>query len=102
MYRRFFALLILLLPLLGQNAPDPTDVQGWYSKGVQEYQAGRYPEAIAAFQNVVNLHPSDGKARLYLATAWMAQYIPGSDDPENLVRAAKAEQEFNQALLIDP
>jgi TonB family protein len=72
------------------------------NKGVQEYKGARYAEAAAAFQNAVNLNPSNGPARLYLATTWMAQYIPGSDDPENLVRAAKAEQEFNQALLIDP
>ena len=102
MCRTLCALLVLIFPLLGQNAPDPADWREWLNKGVREYKAARYPEATVSFQNAVNLNPSDASARLYLATAWMSQYIPGADAPENLARAAKAEQEFRQVVLIDP
>jgi len=91
-----------MFPLLGQNAADPVDWRGWLNKGIREYKDARYPEAVASFQKAVDLNPSEAKARLYLGTAWMSQYIPGADSPENLARAAKAEQEFNQVLLIDP
>jgi tetratricopeptide (TPR) repeat protein len=102
MFRSICALSVLMFPVLGQNAPDPADWRGWLNKGVREYKGARYPEAVASFQKAVDMNPSEATARLYLATAWMSQYVPGSDSPENLARAAKAEQEFNQALLIDP
>jgi TonB family protein len=102
MCRTLCALLALMFPLVGQNAPDPADWREWLNKGVREFKNARYPEAVVSFQRAVDMNPSDAAARLYLGTAWMSQYIPGSDSPENLARAAQAEQEFNQAFLIDP
>jgi tetratricopeptide (TPR) repeat protein len=41
------------------------------------------------------------RARLYLASAWMSRYIPGSETPENLEVANKVEVELRQALQIE-
>jgi tetratricopeptide (TPR) repeat protein len=39
---------------------------------------------------------------LYLATAYMSQYIPGAESPENQQNAQAAEQEFLKVLEKDP
>src|ERR1700721_4240251 len=40
--------------------------------------------------------------RLYLATAYMSQYIPGADSPENLQLAKEAKEEFQKVLEKNP
>ena len=40
--------------------------------------------------------------RLYLATAYAQQYIPGVETPENLAMATKAIDQYNQILGMDP
>jgi tetratricopeptide (TPR) repeat protein len=50
----------------------------------------------------VQLDPSFSTARLYLATAYMNQYIPGADSPENNQMAQAALEEFLRVLENDP
>jgi tetratricopeptide (TPR) repeat protein len=47
------------------------------------------------------LDPEFSTARLYLATAYMSQYIPGAESPENQQNAQAAEQEFLKVLEND-
>src|SRR5579872_3789000 len=47
------------------------------NKGVQAYKNAKFEEAINRFQNAVALDPSLLNARLYLATAYAQQYVPG-------------------------
>lgn len=81
---------------------DPVDWQGWLDKGIEAYKSARYQEAAEAFQKAVELNPSGVQPHLYLASAWMVQYIPGGDFPGNLELAGKAEVEFKRALELDP
>jgi tetratricopeptide (TPR) repeat protein len=53
------------------------------NKGVLAYKNAKYEEAINHFQQAVSLDPTLLNARLYLATAFAQQYIPGADAPEN-------------------
>ena len=53
------------------------------NKGVQAFRNAQYPEAVEHFKTAVELDPTYANARLYLATAYMQQYIPGADSPEN-------------------
>ena len=92
-------LMLVASPLLAQ---DPVDARGWLNRGVSEFKAARYPEAVAAFQRAVQSDPSFVTARLYLGTAWMQQYIPGAQTPENQAMAAAADQEFRGVLEMDP
>jgi cytochrome c-type biogenesis protein CcmH/NrfG len=45
------------------------------NQGVQAFRSARYPDAVLAFQRAVDLDPSSLNARLYLATAYMQQYV---------------------------
>ncbi|HLH07878.1 MAG TPA: tetratricopeptide repeat protein [Terriglobales bacterium] len=72
------------------------------NKGVQSYKNAKYEEAIERFKNAVALDPSLINARLYLATAYAQQYIPGADTPENNRMAEQAIQEFKNVLDRDP
>jgi tetratricopeptide (TPR) repeat protein len=72
------------------------------NKGVQAFKNARYDEAIEHFNQAVELDPSNPNARLYLATSYFVQYIPGAESPENLEYAKKAKDEFMRVLQQDP
>ena len=72
------------------------------NKGVQSYKNSRYEEAIGHFKNAVSLDPSLLNARLYLATAYAQQYIPGAETVENKRMASSAIDEYKQVLARDP
>ena len=48
------------------------------------------------FKKAVALDPTNLNGRLYLATAYMSQYIPGAESPENMQLAKEAKEEFMQ------
>jgi Tfp pilus assembly protein PilF len=72
------------------------------NKGVQAYKNAQYPQAVENFKRAVELDPAFPTARLYLATAYMSQYIPGADSPENMQMAQAAHDQFNKVLEQDP
>lgn len=72
------------------------------NKGVQSYKNAQYPQAVEYFEKAVQLDPKYPMARLYLATAYMSQYIPGADSPDNLRNAQAAHEEFLRVLDQDP
>lgn len=71
------------------------------NKGVQAFKTAKYNAAVEHFKEAVRLDPEFETARLYLATAYMSQYIPGADSPENVQNAKAAEQEFLKVLERD-
>ena len=54
------------------------------NKGVQAFKNAQYAEAVERFKTAVELDPTFPTARVYLATAYMNQYIPGAESPENV------------------
>jgi tetratricopeptide (TPR) repeat protein len=68
------------------------------NKGVAAYKNAKYEEAINHFQDAVTLDPSLTNARLYLATAYAQQYIPGVDAPDNLRNAEQAIEQYKAVL----
>src|SRR5947199_5511109 len=72
------------------------------NKGVQAFTAAQYPEAVERFKTAVELDPGFSAARLYLATAYMQQYIPGADSPENNKMAVAAFDNFKKVLEQEP
>ena len=72
------------------------------NKGVQSFKGARYPEAVNHFRSAVDLDPTFPAARLYLATAYMSQWIPGADSPDNKKMAQSAKDQFNKVLEQEP
>lgn len=72
------------------------------NQGVHAFQNAQYQEAVEHFKTAVELDPAFPTARLYLATAYMQQYVPGSDVPENKQMATAAHDEFMKVLDQDP
>ena len=68
------------------------------NKGVNSFKAGQYTAAADSFKEAIELDPNLPSARLYLATAYMTQYVPGSEAPENKRNADAALKEFQTAL----
>jgi tetratricopeptide (TPR) repeat protein len=71
------------------------------NKGVQSFRAMQYEGAIEHFKNAVNLDPDLKVAKMYLATVYAQQYVPGSETPENLRNAQLAIEQYKQVLEKD-
>lgn len=72
------------------------------NQGVMAFKGARYSAAVDFFKTAVALDPENLNGRLYLATAYMQQYIPGADTPENNQLAKAAKDEFQGVLAKDP
>lgn len=72
------------------------------NRGVQAFKNASYAEAVEYFKEAVRLDPTFPTARLYLATAYMQQYIPGAESEENSRMAQAAHDEFMRVLETDP
>lgn len=72
------------------------------NRGIQAYKSAKYTDAVELFKEAVSLDPSSVMGRLYLATAYMSQYIPGAESPENLQVAKQAKEEFLKVLDQHP
>lgn len=72
------------------------------NKGVAAFKQAKYSDAVEHFKTAVELDPSFPTARLYLATAYMSQYIPGAGSPENQQNAKMANDQFLKVLEQDP
>lgn len=71
------------------------------NKGVNAFKNAKYAEASDFFTRAIELDPEFHTARLYLATAYMSQYIPGAESPENVNYAKNAEENFRKVLEAD-
>ena len=89
-----------LLVLAGTGC-DKLKSRDQLNRGVQAYRSAKYADAVEFFKNAVNLDPTNLNGRLYLATAYMTQYIPGAESPENLQLAKQAKEEFLKVLEKD-
>jgi len=86
--------------LAAQSESQPPDARTWIGRGVQEFKAARYSDAVEDFQHAVALDPSNLNAHLYLGAALIVQYIPGAQNADNLAIADKARAEFEQVLKL--
>jgi tetratricopeptide (TPR) repeat protein len=71
------------------------------NKGVTAYKNAKYEEAIDHFQQSVALDPSLINAKMYLATAFAQQYIPGVEGADNLKMADQAIEQYKRVLEMN-
>ncbi len=72
------------------------------NKGVASFKNGQYDQAVEQFKEAKALDPDLMNARLYLATAYASQYIPGAPSEENVNRGKQAIAEYQEVLVKDP
>jgi Tfp pilus assembly protein PilF len=72
------------------------------NQGAQAFRNAKYGVAIEKFKEAIALDPSNPSPRLFLATSYMQQWIPGAESPENAEMARKATEEFQKVLETDP
>lgn len=94
-------ILTLLLVIAGTGC-QKLKARDQLNKGVNAFRNAAYPEAVEFFKQAVDLDPTFHTARLYLATAYMMQYIPGAESEENLRMAQAAHDHFAEVLKTDP
>jgi tetratricopeptide (TPR) repeat protein len=94
-----FAAAFLAVSGYGQ---EPANARTYLNQGVAAYKNARYLEAVDFFRKAVELDPNSKTAHLYLATAYMSQYIPGAESSENTRQADSARDEFQAVLKLDP
>src|SRR5882724_6430938 len=102
MNRNLLIVSSLAILAIGTTGCDKLKARDNLNKGIQSYRNARFPEAIAFFQKAVELDPSFKTTHLYLATAFMSQYIPGAESPENVHMGENAYNEFQNVLKLDP
>ncbi len=100
--QKWVVVVAAAMVLLASTGCDKLKARDQLNKGVQAYKNNKYEQAIDHFQQAVSLDPSLINARLYLATAYAQQYIPGADTPDNNRMGEQAIDQYKQVLDKDP
>ncbi len=72
------------------------------NRGVANFKAAQFNRAIEDFQTAIRLDPTLVAAKLYLATAYQSQFIPGAPSLDNMKMAQNAMNEYQEVLQQDP
>ena len=92
----------LVFLALGSSGCSKLKARDDLNKGVGAFKNGQYDTAIEFFKQARELDPSLMNARLYLATAYASQYIPGAPSDTNMKLGNQAIAEFKDVLSVDP
>jgi tetratricopeptide (TPR) repeat protein len=101
-FRQAAAFLTLLLVAAGFSGCDKLKARDLLNKGVTAFKNGQYDAAVEDFKQAKDLDPTLLNARLYLATAYASQYIPGAPSEQNRNIGKQAVQEFKDILKDSP
>jgi tetratricopeptide (TPR) repeat protein len=96
------ALLGAAAVILSTAGCDKLRARDQLNKGVASFKNLRYEQATEHFKKAVELDPALQNAKLYLAAAYFAQYIPGVESPDNVQNAKLAIDQYNAVLQKDP
>lgn len=72
------------------------------NQGVQAYKNAQFDQAEEDFKQAAELDPTLKIARIYLATAYASQFVPGSPSPSNQQYGQEAIAQFKEILDSDP
>lgn len=99
---RLLTLVAVMLAIFSSLGCDKLKARDQLNKGVKAYKDTHYEQAIDHFQQAVTLDPALLVARMYLATAYVSQYIPGVDDPDNIRTANEAIKQYQTVIDANP
>lgn len=95
---RFAPLCGVLLLAFAASGCNKLKARDQLNKGVQSYRNAQFQQAIMHFKQAVELDPNLLNARLYLATAYAQQYVPGGESADNNQVAKDAIAAFEDVL----
>jgi tetratricopeptide (TPR) repeat protein len=101
-YTKPIAIALVLVAVLVITGCNQLRARDQLNKGVQAYRVGQYQSAIEHFKSAIQLDPKLVNAKLYLATAYAQQYMPGVESEENLKNGQQAIAAFENVLQDDP
>lgn len=84
-----------------QTFNDPMyEAREYLNEGVKAFTDQEYDAAAQLFQKAIESYPDFPKdvPRMYLATAYMLQYVPGSTDPKSEQMGLKAIETFSDVV----
>lgn len=96
------ALPLIILAALVAPGCKKLKARDQLNKGVQAYRNAQFDLAIEYFKAAKEDDPGLLNARVYLATAYASQYIPGAPSEENVRKGQQAIAEFQEILNSDP
>ena len=99
---RAFALAALLILAAGVSGCNKLRARDLLNKGVAAFKEAQFDKAVEYFKEAKELDPDLMNARLYLATAYASQYIPGAPSEENKRHGEEAITEYKLVLEKAP
>src|SRR5258708_2708340 len=100
--RRLSALTALFVFALGVSGCSKLKARDLLNKGVAAYKEPQQTRRKENYNKARDLNPKLMKPRLYLATAYASQYIPGAPSEQNVRLGNQAITEFKDVLSVDP
>jgi len=95
------ALVALFAAVVGASGCNKLRARDLLNKGVVAFKNGKYDDSIENFKQAKDLDPNLLNARLYLATAYATEYIPGAPSDDNVRVGQQAVTEFQDVLSVD-
>jgi tetratricopeptide (TPR) repeat protein len=93
-----FAMVALLILAAGVSGCNKLRARDLLNKGVAAFKEGQFDKAVEFFKEAKQLDPDLLNARLYLATAYASEYIPGAPSEENKRHGEEAVAEYKSVL----
>jgi tetratricopeptide (TPR) repeat protein len=98
---KLLGLVAVLATLFGAAGCSKLKARDLLNKGVAAFKNGQYDSSIEDFKQAKDLDPTLLNARLYLATAYATEYIPGAPSDDNVKVGQQAVSEFQDVLTVD-
>ena len=93
-----FAVVALFILAAGVSGCNKLRARDLLNKGVAAFKEGQFDKAVEFFKEAKGLDPDLLNARLYLATAYASEYIPGAPSAENKRHGEEAIAEYKLVL----
>lgn len=97
-----FAVIAMLILAAGVSGCNKLRARDLLNKGVAAFKEAQFDRAVENFKEAKELDPDLMNARLYLATAYASQYIPGAPSEENKQHGEAAIAEYKSVLEKSP
>src|SRR5580692_9948455 len=99
---QMFGVAVLLTFVAGVSGCNKLRARDLLNKGVASFKNAQFDAAVEDFKQAKELDPDLLNARLYLATAYASQYIPGAPSDENMRHGQEAIAEYQGVLEKAP